>query len=64
MDVNILRSLVTLLSFVGFVGLVAWAYSPRRKRQFEEVGAMLLVDSESVVDLTKHQVQARSGANR
>lgn len=64
MDVNILRSIVTLLSFVGFVGLVAWAYSPRRKGHFEEVGAMLLEDSEPDAGLHRRDTPGQSGAER
>ncbi len=44
MDLNTLRSIVTLLSFVGFLGIVVWAFTPRRKAQFERAGSMALVD--------------------
>ena len=36
MDLNDLRSAITLLSFVVFIGLVAWAYSTRRRQGFDE----------------------------
>jgi cytochrome c oxidase cbb3-type subunit 4 len=35
-DVNDLRSLLTVLAFASFVGIVIWAYSGRAKRAFEE----------------------------
>jgi cytochrome c oxidase cbb3-type subunit 4 len=35
-DINDLRSLLTVLAFAGFVGIVLWAYSGRAKRAFEE----------------------------
>ncbi len=44
MGLNTLRSIVTLLSFVGFLGIVAWAFTPCRKAQFERAGSMALVD--------------------
>jgi cytochrome c oxidase cbb3-type subunit 4 len=48
MDVNDLRIVLTVLSFVVFIGIVIWAYSGRRKGQFEEA-ARLAVDDEPVV---------------
>jgi cytochrome c oxidase cbb3-type subunit IV len=36
MDINILRSTVTLLSFALFIGLMAWAWWPARKSSLKE----------------------------
>ena len=36
MDVNDVRNLVTLLSFVIFAGIVKWALSPRNRARFDE----------------------------
>lgn len=36
MDVNILRSVVTVVSFIVFIGIVAWAWSRRNAVRFEE----------------------------
>ena len=35
-DLNTLRSLVTVLSFAGFLAIVAWAFSRRNRHQFDE----------------------------
>jgi cytochrome c oxidase cbb3-type subunit IV len=35
MDLNDLRSAVTLLSFVVFVGLIGWALQSRRREAFD-----------------------------
>ena len=35
MDINLLRSVVTLAAFVAFVGILIWAYLPSRKAQFD-----------------------------
>src|SRR5262249_52280684 len=35
-DINDLRSLLTVLAFASFIGIVIWAYSGRAKRAFEE----------------------------
>jgi cytochrome c oxidase cbb3-type subunit 4 len=36
MDVNTLRAVVTLVSFMTFMGIVWWAWSRRRTSDFEE----------------------------
>ena len=36
MDINDLRVVMTVLAFVVFIGIVVWAYSRKRKRDFEE----------------------------
>jgi cytochrome c oxidase cbb3-type subunit 4 len=40
MDINDLRVIVTVLSFVAFVGIVFWAYSRKRKRDFDEAARL------------------------
>jgi cytochrome c oxidase cbb3-type subunit IV len=40
MDVNDLRSAITLLSFVMFVAVVAWAWSARRRQAFDEAARL------------------------
>ena len=47
MDINDLRSYLTLLMFVLFIGIVGWTYSSKRKQSFDE--AARLDDDEDVV---------------
>jgi cytochrome c oxidase cbb3-type subunit 4 len=35
MDINLLRSLITVAAVAAFAGVVWWAYAPSRKRRFE-----------------------------
>ena len=35
-DINTGRSLVTVLSFVTFIGIMVWAYSRKNSADFEE----------------------------
>jgi len=35
MDINDLRSLLTVLAFAAFIGIVWWAYAPSRRARFE-----------------------------
>ena len=36
MDINTLRTLVTLASFAVFVGIIWWTYSPKRGEDFSQ----------------------------
>jgi len=45
MDINLLRSLVTVAALAAFLGIVWWAYTPSRKQRFER-DALLPFDGE------------------
>jgi cytochrome c oxidase cbb3-type subunit IV len=40
MDLNLLRSLVTVLAFLVFVGILVWAYLPARRADFEDAARL------------------------
>ena len=40
MDIDDLRIVMTVVSFVAFVGIVAWAYGGGRKRAFEDAALL------------------------
>jgi cytochrome c oxidase cbb3-type subunit 4 len=40
MDVNTLRSAVTVVTFILFIGIVVWALSKRRAAEFEEAAQL------------------------
>ena len=44
MDVNDLRIVVTLLSFVIFIGIVVWAWSARNRQAFDEAAMLPFAD--------------------
>jgi cytochrome c oxidase cbb3-type subunit 4 len=44
MDINDLRGLSTVLLFIAFVGLCFWAYSSRRKAEFDEAASLPFAD--------------------
>jgi cytochrome c oxidase cbb3-type subunit 4 len=46
MDLNDLRSIVTVLSFVTFIGIVLWAYSGRRKTSFDQAARSVLEEED------------------
>jgi cytochrome c oxidase cbb3-type subunit 4 len=40
MDINDLRSIVTVVSLLTFVGIVVWAWSKRNKANFDEAARL------------------------
>jgi cytochrome c oxidase cbb3-type subunit IV len=42
MDINDLRSIFTVVSLLIFIGIVAWAWSKRNKRDFDEAAQLPL----------------------
>ena len=47
MDINDLRGLSTVLLFISFIGLCFWAYSSRRKNEFDEAASLPFADEPS-----------------
>jgi cytochrome c oxidase cbb3-type subunit 4 len=52
------RSIITVISMLTFIGIVLWAYSVRRKNDFDEA-AMLPFNEED--DLNKTTQEPRHG---
>jgi cytochrome c oxidase cbb3-type subunit 4 len=48
--VNALRIIVTLLSFVAFVGIVRWALSRKNAQAFDEAAQLPFLDGEQRTD--------------
>jgi cytochrome c oxidase cbb3-type subunit 4 len=46
MDFNDLRSAVTVISFIAFLGIVAWAWSARRRESFDATARLVLLDDD------------------
>ena len=46
MDINLLRSLVTVASLAAFLWIVWWAYAPSRKARFERDALLPFRDDE------------------
>jgi len=56
LDINQLRSLVTVVSLLLFVGLVAWTYSRRRHAAFDEAAQLPFLDDDTS---TQHESNDR-----
>ena len=44
MDINDLRSTVTVISLLTFLGIVAWAWSRRNRERFDEAARLPFQD--------------------
>lgn len=44
MDINDMRSIVTVLAFVTFIGIVWWAYSRHSRQRFDEAAQLPFAD--------------------
>ena len=46
MDINDIRAWSTVVLFVAFIGIVIWAWSSKRKRDFDEAARLALEDDD------------------
>lgn len=46
MDINTIRIIVTVVGLITFLGIVAWAWSSRRRADFDEASRLVLDDSD------------------
>ena len=55
MDINLLRSIATVLMLLIFVGIVVWAYSRRRRAAFDAAARLPLLDDAPTPWEDKHE---------
>ena len=48
MDINTLRGILTAVLMVAFIGMVFWAYSRKRKADFDEAARLPLEDDNAL----------------
>ncbi len=48
MDINTLRSLSTVLVMIAFAGVCWWAFSPSRKKKFEDAANSVFDDDNNI----------------
>jgi len=54
MDLESARSLVTVMAFVTFIGIIAWAWSGARRERFDAAARLPLDDDEQDARATAH----------
>jgi len=53
MDINDMRSIMTVLTFVIFIGIVLWAYGGRRRAAFDEAARLPFTEDEDFLGTGK-----------
>jgi cytochrome c oxidase cbb3-type subunit IV len=48
MDFALIHSIWTVMMFILFIGIVVWAWSAKRKKQFDEAARLPLEDDDAV----------------
>ena len=66
MDINTLRGIATIFAAIAFIGVVVWAYSSRRKTDFDEAVNLPFADEIEEKVIAQHQpaVAGQQGAGR
>lgn len=59
MDANDLRSLITLILFLVFVGIVIWAYSSRNRERFAEAARLPLDEDQPDGHIAAYEVNRK-----
>ena len=55
------RSVITLLCLLTFLGIIAWAWSARRKDDFEEAAMLPFADEDMNTQTTTRAQEPRHG---
>ncbi len=56
MDINDFRGIITAVIFIAFIGIWAWAWSSRRKKDFDESAALPLEDDKYIDNNEREKV--------
>ena len=54
MDINLVRSILTAVMFAVFMGIVLWAWSGRRKSDFEAAARLPLDDDQAEQEMARN----------
>ncbi len=60
MDINDLRSLFTVIAFAMFIGIVWWAFSDRRKKDYAEAAMLPLDDDSDLIPQVPRNIERKS----
>jgi cytochrome c oxidase cbb3-type subunit IV len=55
MDLNALRSAVTVVSLLVFVGIVVWAYARHNRERFEDLGWLVFTEEDGAPRGGRHE---------
>jgi len=57
MDANDLRTIITVVLFLSFIGIIFWAYSSRQKERFDEAANLPFADDDMQQRTIEHNAQ-------
>ncbi|PRB81940.1 cbb3-type cytochrome c oxidase subunit 3 [Pseudomonas sp. MYb185] len=60
MDINTLRGIATIFAMVAFIGVVIWAYSSYKKKDFDEAAQLPFADDDEDQKTCEQQKDTRS----
>ena len=60
MDINTLRGIATVFAMVAFIGIVIWAYSSYKKKDFDEAANLPFADDDNDEKTAREQEDPRS----
>jgi len=62
MDAGLLRGLFTLFMFLAFIGVVFWAWSSRRRKDFDDAAQLPLQDDTQIPSSSRADRSIQLGA--
>ena len=51
MDINTMRSIVTVVAFAAFIAIVLWAYSDKSKAAFEQAARLPFEEDDEGIEI-------------
>jgi cytochrome c oxidase cbb3-type subunit 4 len=63
MDINDLRSIITVLALVCFLGICFWAYSKRARKGFDEAAQLPFTEDDVPTPHDERQAQQKGQKN-
>lgn len=62
MDMGTFRGITTLLILIAFIGVVAWAYSKHRKRDFDDAANLPFADDDGPAGRDDHEASTENNS--
>ncbi|MFV8784382.1 cbb3-type cytochrome oxidase subunit 3 [Microbulbifer sp. SA54] len=60
MDINVLRQIGVVLGALAFLAICWWAFSPKRKKRFEEDANLPFADEQESIEEDARKSESRS----
>ncbi|WP_370979094.1 cbb3-type cytochrome oxidase subunit 3 [Agaribacterium sp. ZY112] len=61
MDINTVRGLSTVFVLIAFIGVCWWAFSPKRKKKFDEAANLPFADEEQSQQSARKESEQNRG---